>query len=750
MCFKKEAEDHPHSAETVYDALCLTNVKCVPPTQVLKLLNQVFLPHMEECVLDSSQIDQVLDVALNGLTRASLPTESELSKTLKHTLFDLLTGCALRCPLLKVRTGCIELLMNVSKVGTSSTSKILSPILEEWSARSDAEAEAAILSEGLSKAHVDSVMVQLVKVQEKGMIEHILAMLADGAMQPRAALIAAFYDRIASTWKDIPQLSQVSAAVRLFDMCFSNAPANATGSRGVLHGTSLSTEALAAILEHSLSGLAQMQSEAPPKKRRRTSQGRESLPKDMATGLEVNEARLTFALELAENSKPESHPRLLGELFEVLISLRRWKDKTTSESPYLLNLCLSSILAIIDKARQSKKPNIDLSSIRTDLVTDCVRSSENPQVQSTALLLSAALASISPDRVLHTIMPIFTFTGSSILSKDDERSIYVTNRAIDEIIPPLVASLKKQNAKNLIQSTSSLLSSFVTAYDHVPQHRRVAFYQRLISRLGADDFAFAIIALFASRRPKETMSIFFTNLVGDFPASTQLQTVRKLLDLIVDLYSEHPHNAEPLLEITSTTPTERREQEALVILEVAAKLIKPKSLKARVEKLDKSTEAERDSFWAEFKTCTTRLLGLIKSQKTQPGSSIIFATRGCLSAVLELPPLSDLLAIMPDLINELDQVEDTKDLQPFALRVLATQLRHNTLTAKDSATQTEAVAFLPTLNGIIRTSPNESLRQAAIQLSRSHRGNIWTEESRRCHCSFSLSSGRWQSRTSVS
>ncbi|EXJ66596.1 uncharacterized protein A1O5_10267 [Cladophialophora psammophila CBS 110553] len=712
----KESGGDQHAAETVYDALGMLHIKPLSSSQVAKILQQAYLPYLEECVLDRSYIRRVLQTAFDGpdRTSSSKTADIELKKSTKHALFDLLTGCALGCPLLRVKVGILQLLIGIHRVGSSSSSEILSPILEAWALSKEGDAEDAASSEGLSPGQVDAAMVQVVNARDKEAVQHILAMLVDDKVQPRDALVTAFFDRIAGIWKDMHHESQISAVVRLFDMSFSKTPAQAAGARQVLHTVTLSTEALAALLDHSFSGLAQMQMDIQPRKRRRISHGRESIPKDLSIELDGGEARLTFALELIEDSKPESHPQLLGGLFEVLIILRRVKDMGTSESPYLLNLCLSSILAIVDNAQKSLRPAIDVSSIRTDLVTDCVRSSENPQVQTTALLLCSSLASLAPDRILHSVMPIFTFMGKGMLSKDDEHSIYVTNRAIDEIIPPLVATLKKQDAKKLVHSTSSLLSSFATAYDHVPQYRRAAFYQRLLSRLGADDFAFAIIALLASRRHSDDLSSFFAGLMADLSASTQLLTFRKLIDLTTDVFSENPHNALPLLDISTTTPNEKREQEAIALLGVASKLLEPKSLKTQVKGLPKSDEAESETFWAEFKICINRILGMLKSQKSGD-SNLIPSTRKCLTSLLELPPLADLLRIMPDLLHDMVQLgEGHHELQTLALRALATQLQHNAPSSRDTRTQTEAVVFLPTLQQIIRTTTYEAFRHAAI------------------------------------
>ncbi|EXJ61622.1 hypothetical protein A1O7_02051 [Cladophialophora yegresii CBS 114405] len=711
----KQDEEQHQTGTTTYDALTMTNVKRISPAQADKLLNQLYLPHLEEYILDPSEMHKVLKTALDGHARAtpSKTSDIELKKTSKQALFDLLTGCALACPLLRIKMGITQLLIGVDKVGTATTSKTLSPILDKWASLSPADAEAAASAESLAMAQVDALAIQLIAPQDKGAVEHILDMLTEGKFQPRPSLATIFFDHVGAIWNILRHKSQNAVVVRLFEMCFSDNAVYAAGSRLVLHTVALTTENLAAILDQSLSGLAQMPTDVHPKKRRRLSHGRESVPKELMGEWNVSGTRMTLALELVEDSKPENHPQLLGGLFEVLIGLNRLRDKTTSESPYLLCLCLNNILAIIDKARQSRKPNIDMTTIRADLVTECVRSSENVQVQSTALLLSASLAALAPDRILHTIMPIFTFRGRSILSKDDERSIYVTNRAIDEIIPPLVASLKKHDAKNLIHSTSNLLSSFVTAYEHVPQHRRVSFYQRLLTKLGADDFSFAVIALLTSRRNTEDMWTFLSNLTAEFPASTQLLTFRKILDLTLDTFSEKPHNAEPLLDITRTTPIDKREAAASNLLQVAVQLLAPKALKTQIARLTKPDRAEETPFWTEFRLCVSRLLNMLKSQKTGH-RSLAPSTKKCLSAVLDLPSLADLLDIMPTLLDELEQSEHA-DLKPLALRVLASQLLQPGPAFKDKKSQSSAISLLPTLGTIIKTTDDENLRHAAIE-----------------------------------
>ncbi|KAL6253388.1 snoRNA-binding rRNA-processing protein utp10 [Rhinocladiella similis] len=717
---KRLAEDSTEtsSVETteLYDGLSMKNIKRLPPSNTVKLLDQVLIPNMEECVLEASHVRRALETAFDSPSRSSSSgaktANVELKKSLKHDLFDQLIVCATITPLTKVKLRVIELLSGVQKVGSTSTSKALAPVLKNWASLKDDEAKSIATAENLALAHIDAVMVQIINGRSKEAVEQALEMLNEASEHMRPALVTAFFDRLILIWRDVRRESQISSAGLLFDMSFSDSHALASGSRNVLQSVTLSTEMLASFFELASSGISDLQTLAPPKKKRRTSHGRESLPRELAQTLTLVDSRLTFALELVENSKPENHTQLLGDLFEVLISLRRTEDRGVPASPYLTTLCLSSILSIINKIREARKPDLDVSKIRPDLVIDCARSSENPQVQSIALLLAASLASLAPDRILHTIMPIFTFMGHGILAKEDERSIYVTNQAIDQIIPSLVTTLKKQDANNLVLSTSSLLSSFVTAYDHIPQHRRNTFYQRLLNRLGAEDFAFALIALLVSRRRQQDMSVFFSSLVGNLSPSTQLSTQQKILDLVNDIFSDNPHNAEPLLNITKNTKKDQREETAKILLATSSKLLASSGLMFSVKRLHRLGEAEAESFWKVYRSSLTQFLFMLKDQKVNH-PSLTNTTRNCLNALLELPSIAELIHIMPELLSEMDQIGD-KELQPLALRVLATQFQHHA--PKDSHTQSEAMTLLPTIQTIIASSEDEAFRHAAITL----------------------------------
>lgn len=170
----------------------------------------------------------------------------------------------------------------------------------------------------------------------------------------------------------------------------------------------------------------------------------------------------------------------------------------------------------------SAKPQFDTSTIRTDLVVDCVRTTDSPQVQNTALLLVSGLAVIAPELVLHSVMPIFTFMGSSVLRKDDEYSVHVIDQTIDQVVPALVQSLRNQK-RDVVSGTSELLLSFTAAFEHIPSHRRQRLFEALVTKLGTQDFLFAVLAMLANRYglDKDVCSLM-TGLVANIGAELQL------------------------------------------------------------------------------------------------------------------------------------------------------------------------------------------------------------------------------------
>uniref|UniRef100_A0A1Y1MKS6 HEAT repeat-containing protein 1 n=1 Tax=Photinus pyralis TaxID=7054 RepID=A0A1Y1MKS6_PHOPY len=161
---------------------------------------------------------------------------------------------------------------------------------------------------------------------------------------------------------------------------------------------------------------------------------------------------------------------LLGTLFEILKKCLDFEEQANVEYPK--QLLLSTILHCCQKL-DSK---IAEGAFDMQLVVQCIRASQNPQTHHHALLLLAEIASLIPKQVLHHIIAIFTFMGSSVLRHDDEYSFQIITKIIDTVTPILIEDGKTE-------SVAQVLRVFVDAVLDIPEHRRMRLFKQLLTRI---------------------------------------------------------------------------------------------------------------------------------------------------------------------------------------------------------------------------------------------------------------------------
>jgi U3 small nucleolar RNA-associated protein 10 len=314
-----------------------------------------------------------------------------------------------------------------------------------------------------------------------------------------------------------------------------------TRSLETLRGIKLDTPVLLDFVE-SIPSAIQMP-EGPAKKRRRTSRS-ELARLDVQSPDDVNKLirKVTLVLELVEGSTPGEHTALFKNIFAILGDLQQLRQQSGSDLVYLQGLVLSSLTPMVNELKVSTQPNLpptkannnqtkpDASdyqaSVRVDLLIDCIRHSTSPQVQNAALLLIAALASWVPELVLHNLMPIFTFIGSTLLRQEDDYSAHVVDQTISRVVPQLAASLRAKH-KHFLTGVADLLLSFTAAFEHIPHHRRLKLFSELARTLGPEDSLSAIIALLVDRYPASTAQRkFVPELLLQFEPTLTLEVGR--------------------------------------------------------------------------------------------------------------------------------------------------------------------------------------------------------------------------------
>ncbi|XP_072401765.1 HEAT repeat-containing protein 1 [Diabrotica undecimpunctata] len=180
-------------------------------------------------------------------------------------------------------------------------------------------------------------------------------------------------------------------------------------------------------------------------------------------------------LEFIQDKKKIRNSEMIVPIFFDL--LKRCLDfDEQSAVEYPKQLLLSIILHCCTKIEAKIPENV----FNVELIVQCIRASQNPQTHHHALLVLAHTAHNIPNQVLHNIMAIFTFIGSSVLRHDDAYSFQIISKIVDTIIPIIVSSDEEENK---IQNISNVLRVFVDVILDVPEHRRIPLYKQLLEQI---------------------------------------------------------------------------------------------------------------------------------------------------------------------------------------------------------------------------------------------------------------------------
>ncbi|KAK9888598.1 hypothetical protein WA026_000833 [Henosepilachna vigintioctopunctata] len=189
-------------------------------------------------------------------------------------------------------------------------------------------------------------------------------------------------------------------------------------------------------------------------------------------------------LELIQNKKKISNiSSMIPVIFEILKKCLDFDEQAAVEYPK--QLLLSLILHSCKNLQSEKIPD---NYFNMESIVQCIRASSNPQTHHHALLVLSYCASIIPTQVLHHIMAIFTFMGSSVLRHDDAYSFQLISNIIDTVIPILVSNGNKDKI-------ISVLKVFVDVLLDVPEHRRIVLYSQLLERIDPKEHLYLLMLL---------------------------------------------------------------------------------------------------------------------------------------------------------------------------------------------------------------------------------------------------------------
>ena len=394
-------------------------------------LLSVLVPMLEECAMDANFAITTLRGALDGTQ--TMASKHVLKAALRSHIISFLGGHSAVTPLISVRTRLLPLFSFVGKSSATVRSNIILPAIRAWCSLPYTEARKSCDNEQIATLDAERAHVAALVSREAESVNLLKDVLSGKCSKDRPELLDASFDWLVSSWSSIRSDARLELSLNLLDLSLQDSHSDFDGqcrkrSSETLRAVKLDSVSLISLLE-SVPSSVQMPEGPPTKKRRRTSRNElarteHQSPDDVARLLR----RLTLVLELIEGSNPGEHPTLFRTLFTVLGELQQLKQQSGSDLVYLQSLVLSSLTPIVNRIKAEKDTTEYQAAVRADLLIDCIRHSASPQVQNAALLLIATLASWVPELILHNLMPIFTFIGSTLLRQHDDYSAHVVDQ----------------------------------------------------------------------------------------------------------------------------------------------------------------------------------------------------------------------------------------------------------------------------------------------------------------------------------
>lgn len=679
-----------------------------------RLLQTVLMPSLEECVMHESHIDAVIQQLLDGGSTSSTSDRASgrgdrWAQADLSNIFNFLASHISQTPLLAVKKRILFPLVRVKNTGGTRTNQLLLPILEWWSKLGVAEVAERCREESIEQSAMDTLVADIVTANDKAGLEYLLEIVKMPRSRDRPGLVRAVFGRLESLFSSMKSETKASTAMSLLEVSLEPQFDGSTVSEeaaGFLKTAGLSTPILSRFLRSIQNSVATVPLDSPPSKRRKTNSSDHAGPAvaESTPDLERALRRATFILELVHDSNPIQHPELFNDLFDTLSDLQHLRSVMGTDLGYLQNLVLSSLLAMMPAYRSDRTLKIDPSGGQGDLLVNCIQKASSPSVQNTALLLVANLATIAPDLVLHSVMPIFAFMESSVLRQNDNYSAHVITQTIKEIIPPLINSLRK-GKRNPVTGASELLVSFVTAYEHVPSHRRQGLFKALVETLGPEDFMFAVLAMLVDRYESSETAAFALGLLSSFGVDVQLQTLIRLIDLIAEVFKPKAGIAGALLGAGHDGELDP-EEVAETQLGLVAHLLRNRSLASQMAKITAKDDMDASKIRELYASLLERVL--IIANTVKPRKSSLHDLCGvALENLLNMLSIGEFIKAVEDLLDRSDT-----GLRQKVLRALEGRIDREK--PGDAQSSTVLLAFLPHLTAVIRDSNDIIYKHTAV------------------------------------
>lgn len=675
--------------------------------QLSEFLSAYLVPVLEECAMDANFLITSAVEALEG-SSSSKNAKRGLKSAIRGPTVMFLAGHTASTPLLTLRLRILPLFHTSAKPFIAARKDFILPMLRTWCSNSDAELgqqDKPADSTDADRAHLAALLPR-----ESESVQLVQDIISGRTNKERIQLVEKVFDWLIANFAKMKAETRLDVGQRLLDLALQDRETGFEAlSRGraleTLRNVRLDTATLVTFIESVPSSL--QMAEGPPAKKRRRASRNEMARAEFQTPDDISRVlrRLTLVLELIESSNPAEHTALFRNLFTVLDELQQLKQQSGSDLVYLQSLIFSSLTPMVNRLKEEKEASQAQAAVRADILIDCIRHSTSPQVQNSALLLIGSLASWVPEMILHNLMPIFTFIGSSLLRQQDDYSAHVVDQTISRVVPQLASSLRSKH-KNFLIGVADLLLSFTAAFEHIPLHRRLKLFSELARTLGPNDSLPAIIALLVDRYPgNKVQRRFSTDLIASFESLTVLETFKGYLSLVEEAAGpKHQRKiSETLFSLNDKSPAdlEYTLSNLLVSLADFASEEKLKIPASRAFKRSRDPSIPR----TVFATVVETVIRISKNVRNQP--KLFQSCSRVLGKCLDLLPT-------PDLIKSTELLLAKQDREVHIAAIKSVEVRAGFVLQSDKSSVASLLAFLPRLDDLLQQASDTDVKRIVI------------------------------------
>ncbi|KAL9090225.1 MAG: hypothetical protein Q9159_002125 [Coniocarpon cinnabarinum] len=670
------------------------SLPCWSTNTLRAFVSNFLVSELEECVVDAEHIKRVIKSAMHGSsdhTEAGKSSQTRLKSAQREELYKLLVShIDLNTdPCVKIKL--LSIVTEVNKVSGRPRSAFLLQPFKEWVSAQVVEQShiRQLQHKQLAKAFVTAV-----HPRDEDSVYYLLSLCLGSRPGTSTILQHAASRHLVELWPQIRlhvqnRVMNDTLSILATDGGPQDKPEAPDNAEALLRGLTLSSDNLVDMFSHLLSQF-EVTDERVAKRRRISKESASAHQEEIGARPSSGLQQLSLGLELVDEAHLDANGDLFHILFRALRVIQTWQSRKRVDGQFLQVLVLKNLLALAKSLQASQqRVSFDTSVVRVDLLVECLKKTSSSQARTAAIGLLSSLSIWIPEGVLHHIIPIFTLMSQTTVRQQDEQSFQIVDRAIQDIIPRLVHTLRERKA-DVATSTEDIISSFAAAFEHIPHERRLRLFNLLASSLGPEECLHFILMSLAYRWPSyASVERFSALLLRQYPSKVALTSLRNYIDVLVQISEPDSTSRSSSISLPTTDPA--RSERMSAWLQVLCEMIKDGLIDYHVLTRE-SKNPDADEMRRLFGQSLEKLLQLPANFAVD--EAVKQKCSNALEHLLKLLPFAEFLAAISPLLNP-----SNENVSRSILKALEVQLRFAKVA--DAATKQVALRFLPRLTSLV-------------------------------------------------